>query len=283
MNKMQMNFFYLWSMIAIASVASVTSTSILDVATKDASLNYRLSTNVLPHQYVIELTPYFTDENGKQRFTFDGKVDITVSTNESNVYEITLHAFELDILPNIRLRDAITPLTEIRIHSRTYDIRTHKYTLGLEKQLQPGRQFVLSLQYIGKLSTDMAGFYRSSYEENGVTKWLATTQMQPTHARRAFPCFDEPKFKATFVIKINRPSHFQPTISNTKIELTELNAGPGLVRKRFIERQLCQHIWLHSLCLNFRYVKMFKKRLTFMHGLRRTPKANTVLMLAKSF
>lgn len=166
---MQTNFFILWSVIA---VASVTSAPTLDVDTRDLSLNYRLPTSVLPRHYVIEVTPYFTDENGKERFTFDGKVDITLSTNEPNINEITLHANQLDISPNIRLRDEITPLTEIRIHSRTYDIRTHKYTLGLEKPLPQGRRYVLSLQYIGKLGTDMFGFYRSSYEENGVTKYV---------------------------------------------------------------------------------------------------------------
>lgn len=42
--------------------------------------------------------------------------------------------------------------------------------------------------------------------------------MQPTHARRVFPCFDEPSFKATFEIKINRLNSWQPSISNTRLQ-----------------------------------------------------------------
>lgn len=49
----------------------------------------------------------------------------------------------------------------------------------------------------------MAGFYRSSFKtDDGSEKYIATTQMEPTDARRAFPCFDEPALKAAFTITL---------------------------------------------------------------------------------
>lgn len=54
----------------------------------------------------------------------------------------------------------------------------------------------------------MAGFYRSTYRNaDGSEGVLATTQMEPTDARRAFPCFDEPALKAEFTITLVADKH----------------------------------------------------------------------------
>lgn len=64
---------------------------------------------------------------------------------------------------------------------------------------------VISLTYSADLRDDLMGFYRSSYTENNQTYWIATTQFESTYARAAFPCFDEPLFKANFTLSITCP------------------------------------------------------------------------------
>ncbi len=71
------------------------------------------------------------------------------------------------------------------------------------------------------------GFYQSTYKSNkGESVPIATSKFQPTYARRAFPCFDEPSFKSEFTVTLIRPSERYIALSNMPVE-RELANSPS--------------------------------------------------------
>lgn len=185
-------------------------------------VNYRLPIEVVPSNYALEITPYFEAENNFAAFSFSGNVKITLKTDVNSINKIVLHSNELSILPDFTIRQVESgDAYEIKLHE--YDQRNHQNIFRLNRNLVPKKDYIFNINFIGNLSNDMHGFYKSSYDENGVTKHLAATQFEPYHARRAFPCFDEPHFKATFDLKLNRLSTMKPSIANTRITSTNIN------------------------------------------------------------
>ncbi|EHL00359.1 putative Aminopeptidase 2, mitochondrial [Glarea lozoyensis 74030] len=76
------------------------------------------------------------------------------------------------------------------------------------------------MKFTGQLNDKMAGFYRSTYKNaDGSESILATTQMEATDARRAFPCFDEPALKAEFTITLIADKHLT-CLSNMDVAST---------------------------------------------------------------
>ena len=90
----------------------------------------------------------------------------------------------------------------------TYNGGDQVTTIFFNKRIPAGSKAQLTQQFTGYLNNKMAGFYRSSYKDSdGTTKYLATTQMEPTDARRAFPCFDEPALKAEYTVTLVADKH----------------------------------------------------------------------------
>lgn len=142
---------------------------------------------------------------------------------------ISLNTLELDIHETkIKLGESVI----ISSPNVTYDEHAQVTTVTFDKTIDAGNQVQLEQKFTGKLNDKMAGFYRSSYkdEATGKTKYLATTQMEPTDARRAFPCFDEPALKATFDITLIADKHLV-CLSNMDVaseKEVKSSTGPGM-------------------------------------------------------
>lgn len=84
-----------------------------------------------------------------------------------------------------------------------YNEDSQMTTIFFNERISAGSKAQLTHTFSGTLNDKMAGFYRSSYiDQHGAKKYIASTQMEPTDARRAFPCFDEPALKAEYTITL---------------------------------------------------------------------------------
>jgi aminopeptidase N len=101
--------------------------------------------------------------------------------------------------------------------------------LQAQLEAQKGDLFTLRLHYTALLRNDMSGFYRSTYKDAaGVTQQLAATQFESESARSAFPCFDEPAFKATYDVALRVDVAKFPTVLSNMPELSREPAPRSL-------------------------------------------------------
>ena len=181
-----------------------------------------LPANVRPTKYSLTLHPDL------KTFTFTGRqtidVDIVVPTAR-----IILNAAELEISDiSLRCKGAASPVSSIAL-----DADAETATLDFGRTLPPGPA-QLEMDFNGTLNDRLVGFYRSEYVDGeGQTRHLATTQFEPTDARRAFPCWDEPAHKAVFDVTLVFDDSLQ-AVSNTPA-IEESVSTPGLRSVRFAE------------------------------------------------
>lgn len=200
-----------------------------------SNLYVRLPTAVVPHSYHISILPFL----GEGNFTFAGTL-VAVINVTSPTYNISIHAVELEISETNVTRiisDVISDSSEqmVSIRFTSHDEEREFFVIHMYERLEPG-QYKLHMKYTGKLSDALRGIYRSSYTVGNTTRWLAATQFQPTDARRAFPCFDEPALKAKFTLAIGRAENMT-AISNMPRygQSSPVEGMPGYVWDNFSE------------------------------------------------
>ncbi len=176
---------------------------------------WSLGDAVVPSHYVIRIEPDLS------KFVFHGEETIYVRVNKTSD-RIKLNSKALKVNS-----------ASVTIGNRTYDAKLsenkvrEEIILVLPSKLKGEAE--IHINFSGRNNDHLCGFYRSSYEYKGKKEYLLTTHFEPSDARSAFPCFDEPALKATFSLSLLIDGSLS-AISNMPVKsVSKTGAGKKLV------------------------------------------------------
>jgi len=160
--------------------------------------NFRLPTSVVPTHYQLVV------DADMDAFTFTVRENIRIKVSENSTRFLILHGEDLDVSDAHLWNDQGESVQATSVnYNETNNFVIFDFGETIARWHVNFTEFNLTFTASGKIGDVARGFYRSSYTENGVIKYLAVTDFEPTDARSAFVCFDEPSFKAKFTISVN--------------------------------------------------------------------------------
>lgn len=241
------------------TLPSTPSTTILPTTPstpKEPWQRYRLPDSLAPISYNVTLWPRLTP-NAEGLYIFSGHSKV-VFTCVKETDLILIHSNKLNLTTWEGYHAKLTGLngaTAPGLKKTWLEVPTQYLVIQLNSPLKVNAKYELYTEFIGELADDLGGFYRSEYMEDGVKKVVATTQMQPTDARKAFPCFDEPAMKAIFHMTLLHP-HNTVALSNAMnhdpVNIT-MN-GEELIQTSFDPTEIMSTYLLAFVVCDFAYV-----------------------------
>ncbi|HEX7410210.1 MAG TPA: M1 family aminopeptidase [Candidatus Binatia bacterium] len=150
--------------------------------------DFRLSKDVMPTRYDLHINV----DLDNWRYTASERIEVTVHGPRA---EIVLHAIGFSI-------DAARVVAAGTTRAAAVDFNPEAETASLRfAEPVPAGPATLEIEFSGEILERLRGFYRSLKDGDR----YAATQFEAADARRAFPCFDEPEFKARFALTLTIP------------------------------------------------------------------------------
>ena len=176
--------------------STATRTEKKDEASESKRVMKRLPRYVLPSSYQLFIEPDIEDNS------FSGHETIRVTVSKATD-EIAINANDLEIESAEAARIDKSGHGEWLSAKIEMDPDNQQCRFVFDKSLAKG-DYELKVKFAGKFNPKLVGFYLSKFTDStGKERQLASTQMEPTDARRVFPCFDEPDMKATFKVSLS--------------------------------------------------------------------------------
>ncbi|MDW8247040.1 MAG: M1 family metallopeptidase [Sandaracinaceae bacterium] len=187
----------------------------------------RLPPGITPLRYALEL------EVDPRKTGFGGQVDIRIRL-EHAVRHIWLHAAGMQVEELF-----VVPGFEGDFQDRVLSSRPG-FAINADWEATPGTELVaihfpvlvgpgeatLHIRYRAPFDTQLQGLYR--VEAGGQS--YAFTQFEPTMARRAFPCFDEPRFKTPFSVSLKIKSTDRAFSNGPEADIDQIDEESIIVR-----------------------------------------------------
>ena len=176
----------------------------------------KLPKQVVPTEYSIRIIPDI------EKLTFTGSETVKLNVH-ARVRELVLNALELEIT-GASVDDNKLPQSAVKI-----DKSNELLTLTLPSELATG-DHTLTLSFSGKINQQGQGLFYMRYQEQGTDakKIALGTQFEATDARRFFPCWDEPSFRARFQLTAVVPQNWL-AVSNMPIESETKINNPKII------------------------------------------------------
>ena len=188
----------------------------------------KLPKEVAPIEYSVRIVPSIDKsasrtDSSRGEFTFTGTETVKLSVRRS-VRQLVLNALELEVA-DASIDGKALPGSAIKI-----DKKSELLTVALPSELAAG-EHTLALSFTGKINQQGQGLFYAPYREqaSGTKKIMLATQFEATDARRFFPCWDEPVFRARFQLTAVVPENWL-AVSNMPIESEEKSDAGKEVR-----------------------------------------------------
>ena len=153
----------------------------------------RLPKNVVPLDYDIALTPELESHTLSGRETIVLHFRAVTDTIIFNSLNETLSDVRFDGHPVESVKSS----------------DEQQLTTVLLREAAIRGQHTLSFSYTGKMESVGRGMFSQAYTQPDGTKGvLVSTKFEATDARRMFPCWDEPAFRARFRLSVTAPSRW---------------------------------------------------------------------------
>ena len=161
-----------------------------------------LPKNVVPLDYRIAIVPDVAKRTLRGTASVDLRFDEATDTIQFNALDMRFSRVRLDGKP---------------VRKISIDDKRQIVTVTLAAKARPGRH-VLDLAYDAHIESGPRGLFAQPFQKpDGSRDILLSTQFEATDARRMFPCWDEPAFRARFTLTATVPAAWA-AISNMPVK-----------------------------------------------------------------